>query len=55
VGVLVVVDEREFELATVGQDEDPGLPAQLVLRDPDRGVHSAVGSLLGVPDAPGPE
>src|SRR5918999_3607522 len=50
VGVLVIVDELELEHAPVGHDEDPGLVDQLVLRDPDRGAHRAVGSLLGLPD-----
>src|SRR4051794_41712411 len=50
VRVLVIVDELELEHAPVGEDEDPRVVHQLVLRDPDRGVHLAVGTLLGVPD-----
>src|SRR5215210_7299722 len=50
VRVLVIVDELELEHASVGQDQDPGLVDQLVLRDADRGAHLAVGSLLGLPD-----
>ena len=32
-------------LATVGQDEDPGDPDQLVGRDPDRGAHPSLSSV----------
>src|SRR5918992_4266501 len=55
VGVHVVVDELKLELPPMGEDEDPRLVAQLVDRDPDRGVHLAVGSVLGIPDLPSPE
>ena len=37
-------------MPAVGHDQDPGLVDQLVLRDPDRGAHHAVGPLLGLPD-----
>src|SRR4051794_23018020 len=50
VRVLVVVDERELERAPMRQDQDAGLVDQLILRDADRGVHLAVGPLLGLPD-----
>ena len=36
----------------MGQDEDPGLEDELVLRDPDGGGHLAVRSLLGLADGP---
>src|SRR5215207_10199576 len=51
-GVLVIVEELDLDLAPMRQDEDPRLIHQLVLRDPDRGAHLAVGSLLGAPDVP---
>src|SRR5829696_6592789 len=46
VGVLVVVDELELEHAPMRQHDDSGLVDELVLGDPDRGVHLAVRSLL---------
>src|SRR5262245_57682784 len=52
VGVHVIVDELEFKLAAVGQDENRGIPDQLVHRNPDPGVHPAVGPLLGMPEVP---
>src|SRR4051794_2819322 len=55
VRVLVIVDELELEHTSVGNDQDPGLVDQLVLRDADRGVHLAVGSLLRLPDGAAPE
>src|SRR5438874_1443611 len=36
VRVVVIVDELELEVATVGEDEDSGLKDQLIRRDPDR-------------------
>src|SRR3954453_12959186 len=53
VGVLVVVDELDVEVAGVGQDEDRGVPDQLVGDDPDRGGHPAVRRLVGLGDVPG--
>src|SRR5918992_5113323 len=50
VGVLVVVDELKLEHAPVGQHKDAGLVDELVLGDPDRGAHLAVGSLLRLSD-----
>src|SRR3954451_22406280 len=35
VGVLVVVDELDVQFAAVGQDQDRGVPDQLVGDDPD--------------------
>jgi hypothetical protein len=49
-GVLVVVDERELELAPVREDEDPGLVHQLILGDPDRGGHLPARPVIGLPD-----
>src|SRR5947209_3606365 len=34
------------------QDQDRGVPDQLIRRNPDPGVHTAVGPLLGVPEVP---
>src|SRR3954452_21890024 len=53
VGVLVVVDELDVELAAVRQDEDRGIPDQLVGDDPDHGGHRAAGLVLGRGDVPG--
>src|SRR5829696_10135824 len=50
VGVLVVIEELELENAPMGHDQDSGLVDELVLWDPDCGVHLAVRSLLRVPD-----
>src|SRR3954470_24118535 len=55
VRVLVIVDERELERSSVGHDQDAGLVHELVLRDPDRGAHDAVGSLLSLSDGSTPE
>jgi hypothetical protein len=55
VGVLVVVEELELEHAAMGQNEDLGLIDELILRDPYRGMHLAVGSLLRLSDASAPE
>ena len=48
--IQVVVEELEVEVASMGQDEDRGVPDQLVGLDPDRGTHTAVGPLLGTRD-----
>src|SRR3954454_20409457 len=53
VGVLVVVQELDVELATVGQQEDRGVPDQLVGDDPDHGAHASVRPLLRLCDVPG--
>src|SRR3954469_5045465 len=53
VGVLVVVEELDLELATVGQQEDRGVPDQLVGDDPDHGAHASVRPLLRLCDVPG--
>src|SRR5215212_5877747 len=53
VGVLVVVEELDVEVAAVGQDEDRGVPDQLVGDDPDRGGHPAAGPVIGLCDVPG--
>src|SRR5436190_11270622 len=50
VRVLVIVEELELEHPPMGHHQDRGLIHQLVLRDPDGGVHLAVRPLLGVPD-----
>ena len=42
--------ELELEHPPMGHHQDRGLIHQLVLRDPDGGVHLAVRPLLGVPD-----
>src|SRR3569833_1311864 len=55
VGVLVVVDELDVEIAAVRQHEDRGIPDQLIGHDPDLGVHPAAVALLGVADVPGRE
>src|SRR3954471_22922633 len=52
-GVLVVVDELDVQVPAVGQDEDRGVPDQLVWHDPDPGAHPAVVALLGVSDVAG--
>src|SRR3954464_14163307 len=53
VRVLVVVDELDVQVPAVGQDEDRGVPDQLVGHDPDPGAHPAVVPLLGLPEVAG--
>src|SRR3954449_9665040 len=53
VGVLVVVDELDVEVAPVRQHEDRGIPDQLVGHDPHRGPHPAAVHLLGLRDVAG--
>src|SRR5918998_6273976 len=53
VGVLVVVDELDVQVAAVGQDQDLGVPDQLVGDDVDLGSHPAVPPFLGLTDVPG--
>src|SRR6266568_1209163 len=50
VGVHVIVDELELEIAAMGQDQDSRVPDQLIQRNPDPGMHAAVGPLLGAPE-----
>src|SRR6516165_1466995 len=50
VRVHVVVCELELEVTAMGQDQDRGVPDQLVRRNPDPGMHAAVGPLLGAPE-----
>src|SRR3954454_22492543 len=54
-GVQVVVDERELDVAAVRHDEDGGVPGDLVGIDPDRRLHRAVGPLRGLRDPPRPQ
>jgi hypothetical protein len=49
-GVVVVVDDLQLELAPVREDQDSGIENELVQRNPNGGVHLAVGSLLGHSD-----
>src|SRR3712207_2365565 len=44
---------RSVQVPPVGQDEDRGVPDQLVGHDPDPGAHPAVVALLGVSDVAG--
>ena len=45
--LLVIVDDRQFDVTAVRHDQNGGIPAEFVLLDPDRRLHRAVGPLGG--------